>query len=165
LDFCRLVGEMDKVAGAGMTPAGEAGEAEMASGVWSGTVDLASTPTLSIFSGCLEFRNFTARRCSCRSCGFGLDLEIAKSELTMRKARMRHRRPLRMWRRHERHGRFPRTRRSDIPKLRKSERDRINAMNCYILLQVYPKYRLTSTPLPTSTEKLLESPPLEGSHA
>jgi hypothetical protein len=51
------VGEMDKVAGAGMTPAGVAGEAEMASGVWSGTVDLASTPTLSIFSGCLEFRN------------------------------------------------------------------------------------------------------------
>jgi hypothetical protein len=38
--------------GAGMTPAGEAGEGRDASGVWSGTVDLASTPTLSILSGC-----------------------------------------------------------------------------------------------------------------
>jgi len=47
----------------GMTPAGEAGEGRDASGVWSGTVDLASTPTLSILSGCFEFHNFTARRC------------------------------------------------------------------------------------------------------
>lgn len=30
--------EMREVPGAGMTPAGEAGEAEMASGVWSGMV-------------------------------------------------------------------------------------------------------------------------------
>ena len=35
--------------GAGMTPAGEAGEGRDASGLWSGTVDLASTPTLSFW--------------------------------------------------------------------------------------------------------------------
>ena len=64
-----------------MTPAGEAGEGRDASGVWSGTVDLASTPTLSIFLAVLSFAIFTARRCLVRSCGFGLDLEIAKSEL------------------------------------------------------------------------------------
>ena len=39
---------MGEVPDAGMTPAGEAGEGRDASGVWSGTVDLASTPTLSI---------------------------------------------------------------------------------------------------------------------
>jgi hypothetical protein len=46
---------MREVPGAGMTPAGEAGEPEMASGVWSGMVDLASTPTLSINLAVLSF--------------------------------------------------------------------------------------------------------------
>jgi hypothetical protein len=47
--FARLVDGMGEVPDAEMTPAGEAGEGRDASGVWSGTVDLASTPTLSIF--------------------------------------------------------------------------------------------------------------------
>lgn len=47
----------------GMTPAGEAGEGRDASGVWSGTVDLASTPTLSILLAVLSFAISPRERC------------------------------------------------------------------------------------------------------
>jgi hypothetical protein len=69
-----------------MTPAGEAGEAEMQVECGVGMVSISHPRQLYLSHlAVLSFAIYGARRCSCWSCGFGLDLEIAKSELTTRR--------------------------------------------------------------------------------